>query len=205
MEIAIETIGTGWSKVVDLFRGDLPTRIATRYGVSFDISGLTIWVLNPNDLTFPTDYDYPELVRDYIDRLVGSQRDESLVYQRVHRWRNGDMAPLDQLLEIENLLRLDRNTRSAVFAAWQPTEDLGSPYPVSPINGCFRVIEGVLHVFLTARSTDVLVGLVPELMAWAQLTSNMALQLGLKNSRIAYHCWSLHLYEIDYVRYLARG
>lgn len=204
MEITIETIASGWEQVVGLYRGDLPKRIATRNGISFDIPGLTIWISNPSDLAIPDNYEYPELVRDYIDRLFGGQRNESLVYQRLRRWTTGETAPLDQLDAIEGLLRRDRNTRSAVFSAWQPTEDLGSPYPISPVDGCFRIIEGTLILLLTARSTDVMVGLVPELIAWAQLISNMALDLGLRTSRIAYHCWSLHLYEIDYVSRFGR-
>jgi hypothetical protein len=96
VEIVIDTIATGWDKVVGLFRSDDSVRIATRNGVSFDIPGITIWIENPSDLTPPEGYEYPVLIRDYADRMFGDQRSESLVYQRVRRWRNGDAAAIDQ-------------------------------------------------------------------------------------------------------------
>ncbi|NKZ04345.1 thymidylate synthase [Actinomadura latina] len=199
MEITIETIESGWNAVVDLFRDDAPVRIATRNGVSFDIPGLTININNVTNTALPTLYKYPELAKDYLDRLLGSMRGESMLYHRLYRWEAGEKPEFNQIAEIKEVLANDRNSRSAVFTAWRPEEDLGSLYPISPVDGCFRIIENVLHVFLTARSTDVMVGLVPELIAWAHFVADMTLGLSVEKGVIHYHCWSLHMYEIDFV------
>jgi hypothetical protein len=202
VELEIRDVATGWREVVALFAGDLPTRVASRHGVSFDIAGLTVWLLNPGDLTPPADYPYPELIKDYRDRIFGDQRELSLLYQRLRSWKANRRSSLDQIDRIVELLRNDEHSRAAVFSVWHPVEDLGGIYPVSPVGGAFRIVDRALTLFLTARSLDIWVGFVPELLTFAQLTSDTALRLGLRSSRVCYHAWSAHLYEIDYLTYL---
>jgi hypothetical protein len=204
MELSIRTVASGWEEVLGLFRLQEPVRIVTRHGVAFDLPGLTVCVQQPNDLSLPANYPYPELVKDYRDRLFGDQRDKSLLYQRLRRWRNGDDAAVDQIDQIKRLLRSNPSSRTAVFSTWQPGEDLSADFPVSPVGGCFRMLEGVLHLFLTGRSVDVVVGLVPDLLAFAQLTLDIALELGVSETAIAYSCWSAHIYELDYLMYSPR-
>jgi thymidylate synthase len=205
LNVKIRNVATGWREVLALFVGDLPTRLATRHGVSFDIPGLTVWLENPEDLTPPRDYPYPELIKDYRDRIFGDQRETSLLYQRLRKWTSATNANVDQIDGIVRLLRNDEHSRAAVFSVWHPEEDLGGPFPVSPVGGAFRVVDGELILFLTARSLDVWVGFVPELLTFAQLVSDVALQLRMPSSRICYHSWSAHLYEVDYLTYLGAG
>jgi thymidylate synthase len=160
--------------------------------------------MNVNDLTPPEGYLYPELIRDYRDRLFGDQRGKSMFYQRMRRWDSGVGPPIDQLTAVEELLKEDPNSRSAAFSTWLPHEDLGGEYPVSPVAGCFRLVAGTLYVFVIARSVDVWVGLVPELLAFAQIGADMALALGTAGCTLVYHSWSAHIYEIDYLSYIAR-
>ncbi|GAB2936851.1 hypothetical protein GCM10027280_26150 [Micromonospora polyrhachis] len=204
MELMIETVEAGWPQVLDLFRGDTAARIATRHGISFDLPGLNVWLRNPSDLTPPADYPYPELIKDYRNRLFGNQRDKSLLFQRMRRWQDDDLNPFDQLNRITELLRRDPSTRSAVFSTWLPPSDLTADYPVSPVGGAVRVVGGTLHLFVTARSVDVWVGFVPELLAFAQLAGDLALDVGARRSVVSYQCWSAHLYEVDFLSYLTR-
>ncbi|WFE65533.1 thymidylate synthase [Micromonospora sp. WMMD714] len=203
MEIEASTVAAGWHEVIALFARQPPTRIATRHGVSFDIPGLTVWLRNPADLTPPQGYLYPELIKDYRDRIFGDQREASLLYQRMRRWADGDGPPVDQFAQAVELLRRDEHSRSAVFSLWRPEEDLGGRFPVSPVGGALRIVGDDLVLFLTARSVDVWVGLVPELLTFAQLAADAALELGLTGSRLCHHSWSAHLYEVDYLTYLA--
>ncbi|KIR66471.1 hypothetical protein TK50_15520 [Micromonospora haikouensis] len=203
VELEIATVASGWPDVVALFAGDLPVRIATRHGVSFDLPGLTVWLRNPADLTPPPGYPYPELIKDYRDRLFGDQRESSLLHQRLRRWAPADGTPVDQFAQAVALLRQDEHSRSAVFSTWQPEEDLGGRFPVSPVGGALRIVADELVLFLTARSVDVWVGLVPELLTFAQLASDAALDLGLTRSQVCYQAWSAHLYEVDYLTYLS--
>lgn len=201
MQVTIPTVAAGWRQVLDLFRTGQPTRIATRHGVSFDIPGLTVWLENPADLTPPRDYLFPELIKDYRDRIFGEQREASLLYQRLRNWEGPGGSRLDQLDRLVDLLRRDPNSRAAVFSAWRPDDDLLSPFPVSPVGGAMRVVGSELVLFLTARSLDVWVGFVPELLTFAQLAADITLELGLASTKVCYHCWSAHLYEVDYLTY----
>lgn len=203
MYLKIPTIETGWIEVLNLFRRSSPTRIPSRHGVSFDIPGLTVWLENPSDLTPPAEYIYPELIKDYRDRLFGDQRENSLLYQRLRNWQSSDQTQIDQLESVAQLLEVDENTRAAAFSLWQPSEDLGADFPVTPVGGAFRVIDRRLTLFLTVRSLDVWVGFVPEFLTYAQLTSDLALRLGFPRSSVCFHIWSAHIYELDYLTYLA--
>lgn len=199
----MHTVASGWREVLTLFARRQPARIATRHGVSFDIPGLTLWLRNPADLTAPHGYPYPELIRDYRDRLFGAQRESSLLHQRLRSWLVADGPPIDQFERALAVLRQDEHSRSAVFSTWRPETDLGGRFPVSPVGGALRIIDENLVLFLTARSVDVWVGLVPELLAFGQLVADAALDLGLTGSQICYHAWSAHLYEVDYLTYLS--
>ena len=204
MELSITTISSGWQQVLSLFLEEKPVRIATRHGISFDIPGLTVRLTAPGDLTIPGGYAYPELVSDYRERVFGVQQNTSLFYRRLTEWPDGAGSTANQMDGIRELLKTQPTTRSAVFSTWQPTEDLGAKYPVSPVGGCFRLVGGTLHLLLTARSVDIWVGFVPELLTFARLTTDLALDLGARDSVITYHMWSAHLYEIDYLTHLAR-
>ncbi|MEU4643993.1 thymidylate synthase [Micromonospora sp. NPDC023814] len=203
MELEVATVASGWHDVLSVFSQGQPARVATRHGICFDIPGLTVWLKNPADLTPPRDYLYPELIKDYRDRIFGEQRESSLLYQRLRGWVAADGSPIDQFEQATEMLRQDEHSRSAVFSMWRPEEDLGGRFPVSPVGGALRIVGDDLVLFLTARSVDIWVGFVPELLTFAQLISDAALALGLRGSKVCYHSWSMHLYEVDYLTYLA--
>lgn len=202
MEIEAATVASGWTDVLSIFSRREPARVTTRHGICFDIPGLTVWVRNPADLTPPPGYLYPELIKDYRDRIFGDQRESSLLYQRLRGWIGPDGSPVDQFAQATALLQHDEHNRAAVFSMWRPDEDLGGRFPVSPVGGALRIVDDHLVLFLTARSVDVWVGLVPELLTFAQLAADAALALGMRGSRICYHSWSAHIYEVDYLTYL---
>lgn len=197
MEIVVENVATGWPQIVAACRGEQATRMSTRHGISFDLPGLSIVVLDPHDRRPPADFAFPELITDYASRLFGEERAGSLVDRRLRRRSTAGGPERDQLAEIRGLLRTEESTRGAVFDLWDVGEDLGAEFPVSPVGGCFRVIADKLWLFLTVRSVDVMLGLVPELLAFARMATDMALDLGLTDARLQVHCWSAHLYEID--------
>jgi thymidylate synthase len=199
VEIIVENVATGWPQIVAACRGEKATRISTRHGISFDLAGLSIIVLDPHDRRPPADFVFPELITDYASRLFGEGKVDSLLDRRLRRRNTADGTDRDQLDEIRSLLRAEESTRGAVFDLWDVGDDLGSEFPVSPVGGCFRVIEDVLWLFLTVRSVDVMLGLVPELLAFARVATDMALDLRLTDARLHLHCWSAHLYEIDFL------
>lgn len=199
--VAEETIGAAWKAVVAMVQNGSALRLATRFGVTFDLAGLTIEVANPADLTLPDGFRHPSLVADYISRLSGDDRTVSLLHKRLRQWPSGTNT-VDQLAAAEQAIRDDETTRSAVYGLWDGALDVGSPNAVSPVAGGFRMIDGSLHQFLAARSVDVLVGLVPELIAFARLQQDLASSLSLKVGPLHYVAWSAHIYEVDYVAYI---
>lgn len=213
----IPTIREGWATVLDLFGTPGATRGYTQYGVTFELIGININVANAADLALPPTYRFPELVADYQARLDGSDGEGSVLHQRLRAWpleppedsgsastsesaaHHGGATVLDQLANVERLLSEDPTSRQAVISAWNPPVDARSRFPISPIAGSFRILDDQLHTLLLARSTDVLVGLVPELIAWAAHGTALAQRLTLRGHSMTYHCWNLHMYEIDYV------
>jgi Thymidylate synthase len=201
--VAEETIGAAWEAVVAIVGNGSARRLATRFGVTFDLPGLTIEVANPADLTLPDGFRHPSLVAEYISRLSGDDRAVSLLHKRLTQWPSAT-GTVDQLAAAEQAIRDDGTTRSAVYGLWDGGLDVGAPNPVSPVAGGFRMIEGALHQFLAARSVDVLVGLVPELIAFARLQQDLASRLSLEVGPLHYVAWSAHVYEVDYVAYIWR-
>lgn len=80
-----------------------------------------------------------------------------------------------------------------------------SPFPVSPVTGCFRVIDAAVHLFLVARSLDYWVGAVPELIAFSRLLAQVASELGREVGAVTYHVWSAHVYESDLLAHVSGG
>lgn len=201
MEIEAATIADAWSNVLRVFSETPPARSNYRHGSAFDIPGLTIWVDGIADKTLPEGFQYPELVHDYQSRLFGEQQKESLFHQRITTAKGSGRRARDQIESIFLLLREDPGSRAAVFSVWDPSVDIESDFPISPVGGAFRIVNGRLILFVTARSADVWVGLVPELLAFARYAETMAWRLGLTKAILCYHAWSAHMYETDLLAY----
>lgn len=166
-------------------------------GVAFEITGLTVVVESSKDLTAPARYRFPGLIADYTERLFGADRHQSMLYQRMRNWLAADGQAIDQIACVRDILTTSPDTRAAAFTLWRPENDLQSSYSVSPVSGCFRIITGCLQLQLVARSVDFWVGAIPELIAYGQLSNDLAAILRVKPGPIVYHAWSAHIYEDD--------
>ena len=201
MEVPIRTVESGWRHVLNEFAAAGPRRVPTRHGVSFDLTALTVRVEHPTYTGPPPDYPYLQEVAEYMARLGGDRRQSSLLHRRLTVWRTADATVVDQLDSIVTLLTKVPNSRSAVFSTWDPRVDVESTFPVSPVGGSFRLVRDRLWLFLTARSVDLWVGLVPELLAFGRLQSDIAGRIGAQAGQLVYHAWSAHMYEADFVTY----
>jgi thymidylate synthase len=199
--IAGPTIKEVWDEVIGLYRDGTARRSATRFGISFDVAGLLLEVGNPADVTLPVEFRYPQHVTDYVERLGATDEAASLLHRRLRQWPNGRKT-IDQLEAVERVLLEDETSRGAAFGLWNASEDLSSGRPVSPVAGGFRIVDEELRLFLVARSVDVLVGLVPELVAFARVQQDLANRLSVRIGPLHYTAWSAHMYESDYVAYV---
>lgn len=190
-----------WPMVLGLFAAGHGIRAESRHGVTYDMPGLSVQVDNPADLTIPTDYLYPRLVSHSVARLFGDERDTSLLYSRLMRWAEPDGVLVDQINLIRQVLRDDPFTRTAVFTMWRGP-DIKAEFPPSPVCGCFRMIDGGLILFVTARSSDVWIGLVPELVCFSRLLVDVAASIDVFPSYLLFSAWSAHVYEDDLIAYI---
>jgi len=100
------------------------------------------------------------------------------------------------------MLARQPETRSAVYSLWSPEVDLESAYPVSPVAGAFRIIDGQLHQYVVGRSADYWVGVVPDMLILAQLQCEMAKGLHREVGALVFHMWSAHVYEDEYLAHV---
>lgn len=200
MDVVLPSI-EDWLDVVHAFRPDTSIRSETRHGVCFDMPGMTVKLLDTTRHGIPNSYFYPELVSDFRRRLSGTTEKPALMFERLYAWDSGSgEEPLDQIDCIQRSLRKDPQSRAAVFSTWRPEIDIESDYPPGQVAGAFRLVGNTLHLNLVGRSVDVWVGLVPALLAFSQLLGTTADELRMDPGPLIYHCWSAHLYEIDYLR-----
>jgi len=192
------TIAEAWEQGLLLFRSpaDLYRHDSER-GVAFEITGLTVVVQSAQDLTPPARYRFPGLAADYTERLFGTDRDQSMLYQRMRNWPTAEGRAIDQIAKVGEILSASPDTRAAAFTLWRPEDDLQSSYSVSPVSGCFRIISGCLQLQLVARSVDFWLGAIPELIAYGRLANELAATLQARPGPIVYHMWSAHIYEDD--------
>jgi hypothetical protein len=198
------TLADAWSAGLGYFAE--PSQLSRHdsdRGIAFDLPGLTLSVASAEDLSLPARYAYPTLVNDYVERLVGADTDKSMLHKRLSSWEVGDQMAIDQFETIADLLRRFPDTRAAAFSLWRPDVDLTAAYAVSPVGGCFRILDECLHLLLVARSVDYWIGAVPELVSFGQLQKELARRLNVPVGGIVYHMWSAHLYENDYLAQIA--
>lgn len=198
------TIAGAWEEGLRLFQSPAQlVRHDSERGVAFEITGMTVVAETAADLTTPACYRFPGLVADYIERLFGADRDQSMLHQRMWNWAGADGHAIDQIATIRDMLTASPDTRAAAFNLWRPEDDPQSPFPVSPVSGCFRIIAGRLQLQLVARSVDYWVGAVPELVAYGRLVNELAETLRIKPGPIIFHMWSAHIYEDDCLAHVA--
>lgn len=192
------TPAEAWEAGLELFRSpDHLYRHDSERGVAFEVPGLTLFVESADDLALPARYAYPSMVTEYAERVFGAERETSLLHRRMHAWSAREGATLDQIAQATALLRSSPDTRAAAFSLWQPESEYASDFPVSPVSGCFRVIDEAVHLLLVARSVDYWIGAVPELVVFARLLQKVAGDLGRRPGGLVYHAWSAHVYEDD--------
>jgi hypothetical protein len=204
--VAAPTIAAAWVRGLQLFSS--PTmlyRHDSERGVAFEIPGMTLVVESIEDVSLPSGFRYPALVTDYAERVFGAQRYQSMTHSRIRNWRRTDGTTLDQIAAVVELLRRSSETRTAAISLWEPEQDLNADFPVSPVAGGFRVIDGQVALFLVARSVDYWVGAVPEMIVFAQLQAEVADRLRRRSGAMTYHMWSAHIYEDDCLANLAQS
>ena len=96
--------------------------------------------------------------KEYAD--ANNQTQQKLIHGAYgHRWMRH--FNIEQIGTVANMLRNDPNTRRAVIAMWDASQDLGTIHNDLPCNThiYFRVVDGKLNMTVCNRSNDVVWGM----------------------------------------------
>lgn len=113
-----------------------------------------------------------------------------------------EVAEVDQIGRVIELLKTDPNSRRMVVTAWEPGNALNSKLPPCHYTFAFSVQENRLCCHLTQRSGDIAIGIPFNLAAYALLTQILAQETGLEPGIFSHSIVDAHIYvnHIDGLR-----
>lgn len=111
------------------------------------------------------------------------------------RWRHN--FGIDQLDTVLDKLRDDPSSRHAVVMMWDPAQDLTIKQKNVPCPYTFtlNIIRGKLHLHLTIRSNDMVLGFPTDVAGFALLLHILAQELRVKPGILTVAISNAHVYE----------
>lgn len=103
--------------------------------------------------------------------------------------------PVDQLLEVQESLRNNPDSRRHIVSAWNVADIPNMKLPPCHCLFQFYVANGTLSCHLYQRSADVFLGVPFNIASYALLTCMMAQTTGLKPGRFIHTFGDVHLYN----------
>jgi thymidylate synthase len=114
-----------------------------------------------------------------------------------------EVAEVDQIGAVIELLKTDPDSRRMVVTAWEPGNALSSKLPPCHYTFAFNVSEGRLNCHLTQRSGDIAIGIPFNLAAYGLLTQILAQEVGLVPGRFSHTIVDAHIY-VNHIEGLKR-
>jgi thymidylate synthase len=114
-----------------------------------------------------------------------------------------EVAEVDQIGAVIELLKIDPNSRRMVVTAWEPGNALSSKLPPCHYTFAFNVLEGRLNCHLTQRSGDIAIGIPFNLAAYGLLTQILAQEVDLVPGRFSHTIVDAHIY-VNHIEGLKR-
>jgi thymidylate synthase len=114
----------------------------------------------------------------------------------------------NQLPQVHERLRADRDTRQALMTIWDPARDCGREVPKDlpcTISLWFKITAGKLELHVTMRSNDLFWGTAHDVPMFTLLQLTMADALGIPAGHYHHHAYSLHIYDRDLDAFEALG
>ncbi len=113
-----------------------------------------------------------------------------------------EVAEVDQIGRVIELLKTDPNSRRMVVTAWEPGNAMESKLPPCHYTFAFSVQQDKLCCHLTQRSGDIAIGIPFNLAAYALLTQILAQETGLTPGLFSHTIVDAHIYvnHIDGLR-----
>ncbi len=129
------------------------------------------------------------------DEWADENGDLGPVYGKQWRsWESPDGRSIDQLAEVLNLLKTNKDSRRIIVSAWNPS-DL-SKMALQPCHALFQfyVADNKLSCQLYQRSADVFLGVPFNIASYALLTMMMAQECGLDLGDFVWTGGDTHIY-----------
>jgi thymidylate synthase len=105
-----------------------------------------------------------------------------------------EVAEVDQIGRVIELLKTDPNSRRMVVTAWEPGNALSSKLPPCHYTFAFNVQGNKLNCHLTQRSGDIALGIPFNLAAYALLTQILAQETGFELGFFSHTIIDAHIY-----------
>lgn len=112
-----------------------------------------------------------------------------------YRWRHH--FDVDQLEVVLDKLKKDKSSRHGVIMMWDPNMDLTVPQKNVPCPYTFtlNIIRGRLHLHLTIRSNDMVLGFPTDVAGFAFLQHILAQHLEVRPGLLTVSISNCHIYE----------
>ena len=166
------------------------------------LDGVTIWSEWPHAAYLKAGQpEGPLTLRDFERRVREDEifalqwADLGPVYGAMWRkWPNGHGGHIDQVAEVERMIRCDPNSRRILLTAWNPATVPQAALPPCHVMAQFRVSRGRLDCHLYQRSADLFLGVPFNSASYALLTHMLAEPAGLAAGELVITMGDAHIY-----------
>lgn len=116
-------------------------------------------------------------------------------------WREygeaGKGLPVNQVKYVLELLKAKPQSRRAVVSFWHPDNAVNSTQPTCHLSLTFNlsIQHGVLHLLVTSRSQDMIMGFPYDVLNYSLLQASIAKVLGVYPGKLSFAIGNAHIYH----------
>lgn len=176
-------------------RDRLPRVSARNFSLTYFVAE-TLWYLNADDSTDWISYYAPFWSSISDDEKTANSAYGARIFKSHPRIGNGDIIQWDYVKEE---LRKDPDSRRAVIHIRTPADSiLNSKDVPCTLSLQFFIRQNKLHLHVSMRSSDIILGLVYDVPAFTTIQEILANELGVELGEYVHTSNSLHCYERDF-------
>ena len=195
-----KNITSSWKRILEViwYKGE---EFKSQKGATKEIRNLLVSVSNPKDeeiAGFPMAGD--ELTK-YAEQLMSADRSgfDYTYGERLRGWGEGVIEkPVDQIVEVADILKKDESSRRATCVTWIPPKDLKTSEVPCLILLDFKARHGVLHASAVFRSNDMFGAWPANVYGLNKVNDYVARKIKAETGSITTQSISAHIYDHDY-------
>jgi len=176
-------------------RDRLPQVAARNFSLAYFVAE-TLWYLNADDSTEWISYYAPFWLNISDDNKTANSAYGARIFKTHPRIGNGNIVQWDYVKEE---LRKDTDSRRAVIHIRTPSDSIIDSKDVPcTLSLQFFIRENKLHLHVSMRSSDIILGLAYDVPAFTTIQEILANELGVELGEYVHTSNSLHCYERDF-------